>query len=111
MRRVNSENLQNRRRKIDISGWQIVHPTAAKIRPGRDQGIMHVESAESGVSPLPRLPLPIRVDHSWNTELIFGIIPAESHHNIRRVLIVDPGLLKTEGPLHRLFRENDSGKI
>src|SRR6266576_6956079 len=72
---------------------------------------MHVGSAEGGVSPLPCLALPIRVNHSWNTKWIFRIVPAKSHHHVWRVLTIDLRLIETECPLHRFLRENDSGKI
>src|SRR5207248_7739876 len=46
--RCYSEYAQNRWGKIDIASWQIVHLTAAKIRTGCNQDIVHVESAEGG---------------------------------------------------------------
>src|SRR5207248_7545163 len=87
--RCYSEYAQNRWGKIDIASWQIVHLTAAKIRTVCHQDIVHVESAEGGVSPLACSSLPVCVNHSWNTELIFLVIPAESHHHVRRVLTID----------------------
>src|SRR6266480_5580819 len=72
---------------------------------------MHVESAEGGVSPLPCLALPIRVNHSWNTKWIFRIVPAKSHHHVWRVFTIDPGFTKIECSRQRFLRKNDSGKI
>src|SRR6266480_2466265 len=109
--RCYSEYAQNRWGKIDIASWQIVHLTAAKIRTDCNQHIVHVESAEGGVSPLACSSLPVCVNHSRNTELIFRVIPAESHHHVWRVLTVDLGLLETKSSLHRFLRKNDSGKI
>lgn len=60
---------------------------------------------------LPCFSLPIRVDHSRNTKLIFRVAPAESHHHVWCVFIVNSGVIETEGTRHRLFRENDSGEI
>src|SRR5438477_12795138 len=69
--RCYSEYAQNRWGKIDIASWQIVDLTAAKIRTSCDQHIVHVESTERGVRPLPGCSLPIRVNHSSNTESVF----------------------------------------
>src|SRR5438128_2780167 len=85
--------------------------TAAKIRPCRDQRIMHVESTERGVSPFSCFTLPIGIDHSRSAELIFRIVPAESHDNVRRMRIVDFGVLQMEGPCQTLLGKNDSRKI
>src|SRR5436189_5239697 len=109
--RCYSENAQNRWGKIDVASWQIVHLTAAKIRTGCNQHIVHVESAECRVSPLACSSLPVCVNHSWNTELIFRVIPAESHHHVRRVLTIDLRLTEIERSRHHVSRENDSGKI
>ena len=72
---------------------------------------MHIESAEGGVRPLPRAALPIGVNHSWNAELIFLFVPAESHHHIWRMWTVDLPLVESERPFHRFLCENHSGKI
>ena len=70
-RRFDAENLQNCWRKIDIATREIIRFTALKIRAGSNQSIVHVESAECGVSPLSCRSLPIRVDHPRDVELIF----------------------------------------
>ena len=72
---------------------------------------MHVESAERGVSPLPCFALPIGVDHSRSAELIFRIVPAESHDNVRRMWVVDFGIIQMEGSWQTLFGKNHAGKI
>src|SRR5258707_15476700 len=72
---------------------------------------MHIESAKRGMCPLPRGALPIGVDHSRNTELIFLFVPTESHHHVRRVITFDLRVLETKCAFHRFLCENDSGKI
>ena len=69
--RLNSKNVQNCRRNIDIACGQIVRLTATKIGTRCDQSIMHVESAERSVSSFPCFALPISVDHSRSAKLIF----------------------------------------
>src|SRR5437773_7898899 len=64
------KDAQNRWRKINIAARQIVHLAMTKIRTGCDQGVVHVESAEGSVRPLPCSSLPIRVNHSRDSELI-----------------------------------------
>src|SRR5438046_9680528 len=83
----------------------------AKIRADDDQCVVHVESAERGVCPLPCWSLPIGVNHPWNAELVFRIVPAERHYDIRRMVVLNHRLLHDERSLQRLSSENNSGKI
>src|SRR5206468_10399811 len=69
-RRLNSENLQNCWRQIDVATREIIRFAALKIWAGSNQSVVHVESAQCSVSPLSCRSLPIRVDHPRDVELI-----------------------------------------
>src|SRR6266513_1368182 len=61
--------------------------------------------------PLSCFSLPIRVDHSRDTKLIFFVAPAEGHLHVRPIRTLNRRLVEIERPFHRLFRKNHSGKI
>ena len=55
--------------------------------------------------------LPIAIDHSQNPKLIFRIIPTESHDDVRRMWVVDFGVIQMESSRQTLFGKNHSCKI
>src|SRR5213079_2310486 len=50
-------------------------------------------------------------DHSWNTESIFRVVPAERHHNVGPTISLDSGFVQHECAFHRLPCKNYTGKI
>src|ERR1051326_3670628 len=81
------------------------------MRTSRDERVVHVEPAQSGVRSLSSCALPVRIDHPRNAELILFVGPAKRHYHIRASAIIDLRLLERERSIHRFAREDHTREI
>ncbi len=86
---VQAEERKNRWREIDVAARRFVVPAAAKIRPARDQGVVHVESAQAGMRALAEVSSDVGGDLAECSEFVRAIVPTRGDDHVRRVRVSD----------------------
>jgi len=106
-----AENPKNRRREIDVATRRFVAPTAAEIRPARDQRVVHVVWTERAVTTVAGAPADVGRDLSGDSEFVRAVVPATGNEDVRRGWRIDLGLRKGEGAFMLFARQDDAGKV
>ena len=109
--RLDPQEPENGGSDIDVSSGKIIHHSAAKIRPARDQGVVHIQRTERSMGPFV-FGAVFANDHARRSPVIQVGHPAHRDDHVRRRIgCVDLHLVQRKGALDRSARENHAGKI